>query len=256
MLKKIFAAILLTILILCANTADAQNLYKPRLLIAEVANYGVNELNPEVTGNLYEALEKNLSDDFNIESRELLANLGGEPLNSTEIFSTIHMDAVAHGSLYRRELVNNTVKNYADSVLNFNNTKKNSNRKSSGKAYTLTSSVSPQVKRLGEMYGVDYMLFCDVRDADPLRKNAAFSVNNLRGKNVKVEMEYYLVNVKTGKVFEGQTFNKAITLDVNDIIGSYGRNFNAEDMVNFVMARHAQQIEKGITNKGLKALRG
>ena len=245
MLKKIFAAILLTILILCANTADAaQNFYKPRLLIAEVANYGVNEIHPEVANNLYEALEKNLSDDFNVESRELLANLGGEPLNSSEIFSTIHMDAVAHGSLYRRELVNNEVKNYADSVLNFKDTKKNSNRKSSSKPYTLTSSVSPQVKRLGEMYGVDYMLFCDVRNADPLQKN------------VKVEMEYYLVNVKTGKVFEGQTFDKAVTFDVNDIIGSYRKDINADDMIQFVMARYAQQIEKGITGKGLKALRG
>ena len=233
MLKKIFAAILLTILILCANTADAaQNFYKPRLLIAEVAN------------NLYEALEKNLSDDFNVESRELLANLGGEPLNSSEIFSTIHMDAVAHGSLYRRELVNNEVKNYADSVLNFKDTKKKSNRKSSSKPYTLTSSISPQVKRLGEMYGVDYMLFCDVRNADPLQKN------------VKVEMEYYLVNVKTGKVFEGQTFDKAVTFDVNDIIGSYRKDINADDMIQFVMTRYAQQIEKGITGKGLKALKG
>ena len=253
MMKKIF--LMMMILLTIANSADAaEHFVKPRLLIAEIANYGVNELKPEVAANLYYALEKNLQEDFNIESRQLLANLGGEPIADTSIFSTIHMDAVAHGSLYRRELVNSNVKNYADSVLGLKAVKKNSKRKSDGKAYKLTASISPRVSELGKIYGVDYLLFCDVRDADALRKNSNLTVNNLRGKKVKVEMEYYLVNVKTGKVFEGQTFDRAINLDANAISRSYGKKFGVDDVVNFVMARHAQEIEKNIDKKALKAL--
>jgi len=254
MMKKIFL-MMMTILLTVANSADAaEHFVKPRLLIAEIANYGVNELKHEVAANLYYALEKNLSEDFNIESRQLLANLGGEPIADTSIFSTIHMDAVAHGSLYRRELVNSNVKNYADSVVGLKNAKKNSKRKSDGKAYKLTASISPRVTELGKIYGVDYLLFCDVRDADALRKNSNLTVNNLRGKKVKVEMEYYLVNVKTGKVFEGQTFDRAINLDTNAIAKSYGKKFGVDDVVNFVMERHAQQIEKNIDKKALKAV--
>ena len=252
MLKKIFLTIPALLLIMTITTYAAESFVKPRLLIAEIANYGVNELKAEVAINLYHSLEKNLQKDFNMESRQLLSNLGGEPIDDTSIFSTIHMDAVAHGSLYRRELVNSNVKNYADSVIGIKSANKKYKRKSDGKAYKLTADINPRVREIGRIYGVDYLLFCDIRDADTFRKNVVDSSNNLRGKKVKVEMEYYLINVKTGKVFEGQTFDKAVGLD--GITKNYGKSFTVDDAINYVMSRHAQQIEKNIGDKALKAV--
>ena len=252
-MKKIFSVILTLVLIFFANSANAaKHFAKPRLLIAEVANYGVNELKPEVTKNFYYALEKNLSDDFNVESRQLIANLGGEPVDDTNIFSKIHMDALANDSLYRRELVNSNVKNYADSLVGMKN-KKNSKNKSYGKAYKLTANLSPQVQQLGEIYGVDYMLFCDVRDVDGLHKNSNFNVNNLLGKKIKVELEYYLVNVKSAKVFSGQISDKKTKISSNQLSKNLGKNLTANDVLNYILTEQARKIQKNILDKGFKA---
>ena len=56
MLKKIFLTIPALLLIMTITTYAAESFVKPRLLIAEIANYGVNELKAEVAINLYHSL--------------------------------------------------------------------------------------------------------------------------------------------------------------------------------------------------------
>ena len=259
--SKINAAIFALIFFLASSTEAAfENSNGPKILLAEVASYGQFELKPEFMANFFDVISEKLQDNFNVESR---ITLTGEPSEEDEIFSTIHMDAIAHSRLYRRELANVKMTRYGDSILGKayyqDEAKTQARLKLEGKPYHLTDTISEKVSELGEKYGVDYMLFCNVRDADVWRKTggifgASPTSSDLRGKRVQVEMEYFLINVKNGKVFEGQNSDKRTSLTTNVLIGKYGNNYTVGDMVNYVLQDQAEKLVKNILKNGLKAV--
>ena len=258
-MRKIFLATLTIIFLytLTVSAAPPQNNIKPRLLMAEVEAYGITELKPEVTENFYGVLSKILSEDFNVESRKLVANIGGEPVSNTQIFSTIHMDAIAHGPFQNYDTSNTTLKSYADSVLG-KQRRKTETKKYDGKAYRLNSSLAAEIRKIGAAYDVDYLFFCNVRDVDAWRRiGAAYGANptvkNLNGKKISVNLDYYLVEVKTGKVFTGQISDNKTKLATNQLAKIYGRNYTADDMLNYFLTELALKIQKNILDKGLKS---
>lgn len=260
---KKFLLLIFALIILLTNSAYAafdKNPGAPKILLAEVAGYGQFELKPEFMANFYDVIREKLQENFSVESRMTLI---AEPSEEDEIFSTIHMDAIAHSHLYRREFANVKMTRYGDSIFSKeyyqNPTRTAARAKLEGKPYSLTPEISEIVFELGEKYGVDYMLFCNVRDADVWRKTggifgASPSTYDLRGKRVQIEMEYYLVNVKSGKVFEGQNTQKRTSLTTNILIGKYGDNYTVGDMVNYVLQDQAGKLVKNILKRGLKAV--
>ena len=243
-----------------ARAAFEKNSAAPKILLAEVAGYGQFELKPEFMANFYNVISEKLQENFNVESRMTLLD---EPSDEDKIFSVIHMDAIAHSHLYRRELAGVKMTRYGDSILGKeyfqNETKTQARAKLEGKPYRLTPEISEKVFELGEKYGVEYMLFCNVRDADVWRKTggifgASPSTYDLRGKRVQIEMEYFLINVKSGKVFEGQNSEKRTSLTTNVLIGKYGNNYTVGDMVNYVLQDQAGKLVKNILKNGLKAV--
>ncbi|MBQ6975616.1 MAG: hypothetical protein IJQ16_03590 [Selenomonadaceae bacterium] len=259
-MRKIFLATF-TIIFFFAMTASAaniQNSTKPRLLMAEVAEYGITELKPEVTENFYKVLTEIFSENFNVESRKLVANIGGEPISNTEIFSTIHMNAIIHGAFHNYDTSNTNLKAYADSVLG-KSRRKTENKKYDGKAYRLNTSLAAEIRKIGAAYDVDYLFFCNVRDIDAWRRiGAAYGANptvkNLNGKKISVNLDYYLVDVKTGKVFTGQISDNKTKLATNQITKIYGRNYTADDMLNYFLTELSLKIQKNILDKGFKSL--
>lgn len=256
--------LLMLLLILMAAPAEAafDKPAGPKILLAEVAGYGQYELKPEFMANFYDVISEKLQDKFSVETR---VTLGDEPAEEDEIFSTIHMDAIAHSRLYRRELANVKMTRYGDSILGKayyqDEAETAARRKLEGKPYTLTPEIFEQVQALGEEYGVDYMLFCNVRDADVWRKTggifgASPDSDDLKGKRVQVEMEYFLVNVKNGKVYEGQNSDKRTSLTTNVLIGNYGANYTVGDMINYVLQDQASKLVENILKRGMKAIGG
>ncbi len=232
----------------------------PRILLAEVQSYGQYQLKPEFMDNFSDIINEKLQANFEVETRMTLLEEGDD---ESEIFSMIHMDAIAHSHLYRRELANVKMTRYGDSVMGKDyyqdEVETKARQKSEGTPYTLTPKVRYYVNELGEKYGVDYMLFCNVRDADVWRKTggifgASPSSADLRGKRVQVEMEYFLINVKTGNVFEGQNSDKRTSLTTNILIGKYGNNYTVGDMVNYVLEDQADKLVKNILKRGLQAV--
>ena len=239
------------------NAATQTNNFKPRLLMAEVASYGITELRPEVTENFYVVLSKILGENFNVESRKLVANIGGEPVKNPEIFSTIHMDAITRGPFHNYETSNTNLKSYADSNLG-RQKRKAENKKYDGKAYRLNLSLPAEIGKIGAAYDVDYIFFCNVRDIDAWRRigstyGANPTVKNLDGKKISVNLDYYLIEVKTGKVFTGQIADNRTKLTTNQIAKTYGKNFNVNDMLNYFLTEQARKIQKNILDKGFKA---
>ena len=209
-MRKIFLATF-TIIFFFAMTASAaniQNSTKPRLLMAEVAEYGITELKPEVTENFYKVLTEIFSENFNVESRKLVANIGGEPISNTEIFSTIHMNAIIHGAFHNYDTSNTKLKAYADSVLG-KSRRKTDNKKYDGKAYRLNTSLAAESRKIGAAYDVDYLFFCNVRDIDAWRRiGAAYGANptvkNLNGKKFPSTLIIILSTLRRAKFSRGK----------------------------------------------------
>lgn len=262
-MKKKFFVTFTAILILCATLVSAApknqtSSTPPRLLIAEITSYGLTELKPEVTENFYGIIADVLKEDFNVESRRLIANIGGEPISNVEIFPAIHMNAIIHGAFFRYESSSVALKNYADSVLGKQRGKSNA-KKNDGKAYRLSTSLISEAKQIGKIYGVDYLFFCNIRDIDAWRRlGGAYSSNpttkNLDDKKIQVDMDYYLVEVKTGKIFAGQISDKRTKLTKKLIAQRYGAKYTVNNMLDFLLTEQALKIEKNIREKAFKAL--
>lgn len=132
-----------------------------------------------------------------------------------------------------------------------------------GKPYSLSANITQMAIELGNKYGVDYLLFVNVRDADVFRKTGGiFGAHTtaeelekgMRGKKVTFELEYYLVNVKTCKVYEGQNAQKKTALIRNVIVGKSGQKANATQLLTEILKDQAAQIVKGLETKGLKTV--
>lgn len=238
---------------------------KPKLLIAEVASYGVYELRDNFIENMYDKISDKLRENFQIKS---LKNLNVETsAQENSQLSLIHMNAIANGRLYRRELAGVKMIKYGDTIKGkeyYQDEEKTAARmKLEGKPYRLSPDVEETVKKIGADYGVDYLFFCNVRDADVWRKSGGiFGVDanddseGLRGKRVQVEMEYYLVNAKTGKVFEGQNTAKKTSLKINVLFGNYGTTNDTNGLLDYVLDDQAAKLAKVIKGKGINAVKG
>lgn len=234
----------------------------PSILIGEVACYGENELLPEFVENFKDVLasELNETNKYQVDTSRF-----GAASDEDEIFSMIHMDAIAHSHLYRRELANAKMIRYGDSVMGrqyYQDEAKTAQRmKLEGQPYSLSPNVTAKVIELGQQYNADYMLFVNLRDVDVWRKHGGIfgthtTTEQFRGKKALFELEFYLINTKTGKVFEGQNAEKKTSLVSNILISKYGNNFTIQEMVQTLIAAQSQQIIKTINNKGIKTIGG
>lgn len=274
MIKKILTVMML---LLCmsgtTNAAFEKSAGLPTILLAEVKGYGEDELRPEFLATFREALGDQMQQSkiFSVDLSRLSDGtyLDLEQQNPEDkLFSFIHMDAIANGHLYRREFANAQMIRYGDSVKGKayyqDDEKTAQRRKLEGKPYDLSSNITQMAIELGNKYNVDYLLFVNVRDADVFRKTGGiFGTHTtaeeiekgMRGKKVTFELEYYLVNTKTAKVYEGQNAQKKTALMKNVVIGKEGQKANATQLLMEILKDQAQQIVKGLESKGLKAIR-
>ncbi len=273
---KLFIKILIAMMILCTGSTSQAAFEKsssgPTILLAEVKGYGEDELRPEFLENFREALgdemqqSKVFATDLSRLSNGTYLDLDAQEPED-KLFSLIHMDAIANGHLYRRELANAQMIRYGDSVKGkayYQDDEKTAARmKLEGKPYTLSTNITQMAIELGNKYGVDYLLFVNVRDADVFRKTGGiFGTHTtaeelekgMRGKKITFELEYYLVNVKTCKVYEGQNAQKKTALIRNVVVGKSGQKANATQLLTEILKDQADQIVKGLETKGLKTV--
>lgn len=274
---KTFAKIfVVALIVLCtgglASAAFEQTSGGVTILLAEVKGYGEDELRPEFLMNFREALAEEMQQS-KVFGVDLSRMSGGVYLDleqqspEDKLFSLIHMDAIANGHLYRRELACTQMIRYGDSVKSKayyqDDEKTAQRRKLEGKPYDLSANITQMAVELGEKYGVDYLLFVNLRDADVFRKTGGIFGTHLtpeeiekgfRGKQVTFELEYYLVNVKTAKVFEGQNSQKKTAIMRNVIVGKQGKKANATQLLTEILKDQARQIVKGLETKALKTV--
>ena len=184
------------------------------------------------------------------------------PDAETENFSRIHMDAIARGHQYRREMAGVSMIRFADALMGKayyqNEARVLAWRKEKDAPYRLSPAACAAAQEIGEMYGVNYLVFCDLYDVNIALNRSLFNAKvsdiEMRAKEIHSDMNYYLVDTRTGRVFEGPNETVKRGQIINLLIDKYGKGFTVEQMLHCVLDMQAKKTADKITGVGLKAI--
>lgn len=229
----------------------------PSVVLAEVDCYGYRNLKADFYDTCWEQMAEvvGTADKFN--------GSYVERTNPDEAaLERIHMDAIARGPLFERENANPALVHYGDSIYGrdyFWDEKKLAERKQrKGQAYPLGQNVMGSLQQLGTKYNADYFLFCNLRDVDTeLNKsvlNSSVASEAERAKKIKVEMDFYLVDVKTGKVYEGRNVTNKSSNIRNVLIGRFGKGASVQQLLQVMFEQQGKKMIEDINKNGFKAL--
>ena len=236
----------------------------PGILIGEVASYGDYSLQPFFFENLRDLLTERLQGcgKFRVETRRT----GGTdvPNAEDEAFSLVHMDAIVHGHQFRREMGGARIIRFADSVLGrehfLDEDRLESWRKKPDDPYRLSPEAAEAARRLGAAYGAEYILFCNMYDVNIMLNRSLFNApvedTEWRAKEIMASMNFYLVDAKTGRVFEGHNRTEKRGQIIDIVIGQYGKGFTVEQLLYCVLEYQTDRTVKKILSTGLKAVSG
>lgn len=234
----------------------------PGVLVGEVTSYGDYALQPYFFENFLDLLTEKLheSGKFRVESRRMPRP--GVPDEDGGMFSLIHMDAIARGHQYRREMAGADMIKFADALMGkayYQDEAKNAARaKFPDAPYRLSPAARDAAQEIGEIYGVDYLIFCDMYNVNiALNRslfNAPVSDIEMRAKEIQSDMNYYLVHTRAGRVFEGHNQSVKRGQIINILIDKYGKGFTVEQMLHCILDTQAKKTVDRLSGFGLKAV--
>ena len=238
---------------------------RPVILLAEVACYGEREMRPEFFQTLWECLAEELQSakeqPFVPNFSRLNEGMARRKNSNNDVFSLIHMDAIAHGALYRRENAAAPMARYADKLYGrdyfWDEKKMTVRRERLGQPYKLTAEVETAMRAAAARYGADYLLFCNLWDVNTELKKSLFNAATTpaeRAKKLQLEMDYYLINVHTGKVYEGHNTTAKRGQIMNILFGKYGKGATVQQLLQVMFEKQAERTVKDIYGKGKKVL--
>lgn len=242
-----------------------------KIFVGEVSGYGEHELQPQFLERFKEALGEvfgefskkgkiNIVDDSwlkdNNSSEQDFANI----IQVGSVLKDIHMDAIAYSPSFQKEKANVKMIFYAEKIFGrdyfWDDDKLTARKKMIGKPYRISERLTNAAKTIGEEYGADYLLFCNLMDADIIFKNSIFKMtNNLeeKPKQIRVSSFFYLIDTKTGLVYEGYNFSDK-TSQILNLLGQYGNDIDATKLLLTMFKVHSQRIVEDVCNDGTKIL--
>lgn len=260
MLRRcIFAvALLLPVLFMSANLAEAGAFEHANTAkgvpsaIGEIACHGEDELEDQMMTGLEDAY----ADAFTVSDKFRLTS----PVQNKALMSTVHKDAIVHGHFYNRGHSNADLIRYANEVLGRNYRPTDDEykeiRKNAGKPYKLSPQVASDLKQYATDNGIRYFLFCNVSHIEVWLKKTIFSQNDFeRGKTLTIEMEYYLVDAKTGYVYDGFSHESKTANMINALIVQGGKNMPVNMLFQRVMEEQVKKVVNDMGSKGLDRLK-
>lgn len=241
------------------------------IFIGEVACYGEHEIKPEFLAAFKDQLWQTLK-DFEIKGK--LHTVGDEDwlgdgdtssefidiINVGSALQDIHMDAIAYGPSFQKENANVKMIYYAERALGedyfWDDAKLAARKKMIGKPYHISPRLTEVAKTVGREYGADYLLFCNLVDADIILKNSIFNASTTlseRPKQIKMATFFYLIDVKSGLVYEGYNFSDK-TGQILNLIGQYGKAMTAQNLLQCMFEVQSKRIVEDMCNAGQKVL--
>ena len=242
-----------------------------KIFVGEVSGYGEHELQPQFLSIFREALGEvvgefsskgkisSVDDDWikNEQSHEK-GFVGIISVHS--VLQDIHMDAIAYGPSFQKETANVKMIHYAEQVFGrdyfWDDDKLAVRKKMIGKPYHISPKLTNIVKTIGEEYEADYLLFCNLMDADVVLKNSIFKITSKledKPKQIKVSSFFYLIDTKSGLVYEGYNFSDK-TSQILNLLGQYGNDIDSTKLLLTMFKVHSQRIVEDMCNAGTKIL--
>ena len=170
------------------------------------------------------------------------------------------MDAIAHGPWFQKEYANADMIRYAESVFGrdyfWNDNKMKIRKEGRGKPYKISPALTDAAKEIGQANNADYLFFCNLREANIELKHSIFNAAatlDERPKNLKVETEFYLIDAKTGMVYESHVVTSK-TGQILNLLGQWGKAMTAENLLQVMFEVQSKEILKDAYSKGLKTL--
>ena len=100
-------------------------------------------------------------------------------------------------------------------------------------------------------------MFCNLVDADIRLKNSVFNASTTelseRPKQIKVVSFFYLIDTKTGLVYEGYNLSDK-TGQILNLLGQYGKAMTATNLLQCMFEVQAKRIMEDVCNEGQKVL--
>ena len=241
------------------------------IFVGEVACYGEHEIRPEFLTTFKEQLWQALKD---LENKGKLHTVGDDDwLGSGNVSSSfadiiqvdsvlrdIHMDAIAYGPSFTKETANAKMIYYAERALGedyfWDDEKLAARKKMIGKPYHISPKMTNAAKTVGSEYEADYLLFCNLVDADVQLKNSIFNASaslSERPKQIKVASYFYLIDTKKGLVYEGYNFSDK-TGQILNLLGQYGKAMTAQNLLQCMFEVQSKRIVEDAFNEGKKVL--
>ena len=241
------------------------------IFIGEVACYGEHEIKPEFLETFKDQLWQTLKD---FENKGNLHTVGDEywigsdntspefidVINVEAVLQDIHMDAIAYGPSFQKENANVKMIFHAERALGedyfWNDDKLAARKKLIGKPYHISPQLTEMAKTVGREYGADYLLFCNLVDADVVLKNSIFNASTTlseRPKQIKMATFFYLLDVKSGLVYEGYNFSDK-TGQILNLLGQYGKAMTAQNLLQCMFEVQSKRIVEDMYNAGQKIL--
>lgn len=223
----------------------------PGIVVCEVKCFGENALRQEFFYTFEELLEEQLHKckKFRVEQRMMVDPVldDGTTLRLDPFFDKLHMHAIVNGKEFEPEKANAELFNYYRSQT----TKKHGEQQ----VYYINDELKNRVQELGRKQGVDYLLFCNLKSVEVKETDGgalALLADSSEGKKVSMDMDFYLINAKTGKVFEGTSFTDKSSSKIALPFMSYGKTMTVEQMVQNVLETQAKRTVAIIVKTGLK----
>ena len=246
-------AVLCALLLLMAARCEAA---PSTAMVAEVAGYGDYTLRSGFFETFRDILEESL-----LHAGEFRLVMRRPAPEDAEAFSLVHMDAIARGHQYRREMAGAALIRYADAAYGRQDEDKARSWREEPRApYTLGANAAEAARRLGQSYGAEYLLFCNLGGIDVERVlslwNAEVRDFEMRAKEIHAETSYYVVHAPTGRVYEGHDAMDKRGQLIQIAVGQYGKGFTVEQLLLSVLDRQAKRAAEGIVEDGLPRVRG
>lgn len=240
----------------------------PVILIGEVQCYGDDELKSAYFDTFADKLGQSLHDaGLAAVGRADVTNEAGrhDAADSTAedtALSDIHMDAIIHGHRFDRGEASAKLAHYADAMMGrayFHDEARLADWRSQPKRpYFLTPVRQSTMQEIGRKYGADYLLFVNLKDIDVHLKHSWFATHTdveTRGKKVSAALDYYLVRVSDGRVYEGYCENRKTAQLLNFGLGRTGKGMNIDTLLSEVMEAQTNDLVKDMEASGLLSLR-
>lgn len=234
--------------------AFEQDTNLPSVAICEVKSYGETSLKPEFFATYEELLQEKLYDSKKLRIEPTMTGecvlADGSTLHLDDFFTKVHMNAIVSGKEFDRESSCMQLMNYYDALA--------VKPKHDKQVYYLSGELKSKVKQFGDAQNVDYLLFVNLKSVDVIIKNtssALLSLQTTKGMKLKLDMDYYLINAETGKVFEGTSFTDKTTQVFNVIVAKYGKQFTVQQLLHTLLEVQAERAANGITGSGLEQVR-